>query len=119
MVGKNNAVKSHREPPTRDSLPKNVQASHLRHLPGELLREVGYPDDVIDVFLESSRGPTVLTDPKEFLEASPTHSKYGGAEPCGCDAQACLYESHVDNCIVLKDGMRKLGLHRTSPTIRL
>lgn len=74
MVGKNNAVKSHRE----------------------LLREVGYPDDVIDVFLESSRGPTVLTDPKEFLEA-------------------CLYESHVDNCIVLKDGMRKLGLHDEMP----
>ena len=85
--------------------------------PGELLRGVGYPDDVIDVFLDPKNGPTVVHEKEDFfeVETSVPPNPFAAAPSelaliCStCALQACLFSSHVNKVIVLKDGMRKLG----------
>ena len=39
---------------------------------GKLLRGSGFPDDVIDYFLEASKGPTVVHNKDEFIEVTQT-----------------------------------------------
>jgi len=33
-----------------------------------MLKEVGYTDDIIDVWMQQKNQPTVLQDPKDFIE---------------------------------------------------